>query len=147
MESALAYSEVYEIINLIGEEYKNKIPTELLQMIDEERDKEYKPNINTKRPLKEQNIHQRTYDILGMLQLNYWCNDENEKKELIKKFKENDKKREKEIYEKYNPDNIFKKNNTNEEHKQVKELIKYEESPLKKFLNKILRFFHIKIEK
>lgn len=47
-----------------------------------------------KRPLREQNIHQRTYDILGMLQLNYWCNDENEKKELIKKFDDNNKKRE-----------------------------------------------------
>lgn len=144
MERALAYSEVYEILNLIGKEYKNKIPTELLRMIDEERDKEYKPNINTKRPLKEQNIHQKTYDILGMLQLNYWCKNENIKKELIKKFNDNDKKREQEIYEKFNPNSIFKKNNADEKNEQVKELTRYEESPLKKLLNKILRFFHIK---
>lgn len=144
MERALAYSEVYEIINLIGEEYKNKIPTELLQMIDEERDKEYTPSINTKRPLNEQNIHQRTYDILGVLQLNYWCNDKNKKEELIKKFNDNDKKRENEVYEKYNPNNIFKKNKIKEKNEQVIKLIKYKETPLKKILNKILRFFHIK---
>lgn len=36
MERALAYSEVYEILNLIGKEYKDKIPTELLQIIYED---------------------------------------------------------------------------------------------------------------
>ena len=144
MERALAYSEVYEILNLIRKEYKDKIPTELLQIIYEEMNKDYKPNINIKIPLKEQNIHQKTYDILGMLQLNYWCKNENEKKELLKKFSENDKKREEEIYEKYNPSNIFKKTSTDEEDKQTTDLIEYKESAFKKILNRILNFFHIK---
>lgn len=138
MDRALAYSEVYEILNLMGKEYKNKIPTELLRIIDEERDKDYKPNINIKMPLREQNIHQRTYDILGMLQLNYWCDNENGKKELIKKFNDNNKKREKEIYEKYNPNNIFKKNGTDEEAKQPKDLIEVKEE---KWYKKIFTFF------
>ena len=144
MERALAYSEVYEILNLIGKEYKDKIPTEVLQIIVQEMDKQYKPQINIKRPLKDQNLRQRTYDILGMLQLNYWCKNENEKKELLKKFSENDKKREEEIYEKYNPNNIFKKNSTDAEQKQPQDLIEYKESAFKKILNRILNFFHIK---
>ena len=109
-------------------------------------DKSYKPNIDVKIPLKKQNIHKKTYDILGMLQLNYWCKNESEKKELIKKFSNNDKKREEEIYEKYNPDNIFKRNESNKDSEinETKELVKYEESKLKNFFNKILHFLHIK---
>ena len=99
-ERALAYSEVYEIINKMGEDYKDKIPNKIKLTIVEEMDKNYKPNIDIKIPLKKQNIHKKTYDILGMLQLNYWCKNESEKKELIKKFSNNDKKREEEIYEK-----------------------------------------------
>lgn len=68
------------------------------------------------------------------------------KKELIKKFSNNDKKREEEIYEKYNPDNIFKRNESNKdgEINETKELVKYEEPKLKTFFNKILHFLHIK---
>lgn len=144
MDRALAYSEVYEILNLIGKEYKNKIPNKLLQIIADGTDKDYKPTIDIKKPLKEQNINQRTYDILGMIKLNYWCKDENEKREFLNIISKNDIKKQEELRKKYNPDNLFKNNNTNKEHEQVKELIKYEESLLKKILNKILRFFHIK---
>lgn len=146
MDRALAYSEVYQILKLMGTKYREKIPNKLLEIIVNEMDKDYKPNINIKNPLAEQHLHQRTYDILGMLQLNYWCENEIEKRKLLKKFSDNDKKKEKELYEKYNPNNIFKSDDSNEENeiKQTKELIKYEESTIKKILNKILKFFHIK---
>lgn len=145
-ERTLAYSEVYEIINKMGKDYKDKIPNKLKLTIIEEMDKSYKPNIDVEIPLKKQNIHKKTYDILGMLQLNYWCKNESEKKELIKKFSNNDKIREEEIYEKYNPDNIFKRNEPNRDGKinETKELVKYEESKLKTFFDKILHFLHIK---
>ena len=44
-----------------------------------------------------------------MLNLNYWCEDEEERQKLIAIYAENDKKREAGLREKYNPDNIFKK--------------------------------------
>ena len=62
-ERALAYSEVYEIINKMGKDYKDKIPNKLKLTIVEEMDKSYKPNIDVKIPLKKQNIHKKTYDI------------------------------------------------------------------------------------
>ena len=50
------------------------------------------------------------------------------------------------LHEKYNPDNIFKRNESNKDSEinETKELVKYEESKLKTFFNKILHFLHIK---
>jgi len=81
-----------------------------------------------------------------MLDLNYWCNSEEEKQELLKAYSNNDKKREKELREKYNPDNIFKNKNKEIEQEKTEEettaLVKYkEESFIKKIINRIKRFF------
>ena len=81
-----------------------------------------------------------------MLNLNYWCKDENEKKELLKMYSENDKKIEAEMRERYNPDNIFKKKEKVEQNNEVKqentELIECKEQNIfKKILNKIMKFF------
>ena len=40
---ARAYSEVYEFINVLGNEYKNKIPEKLYLKIETKRDKTYIP--------------------------------------------------------------------------------------------------------
>ena len=141
MDRAVAYSEVYEILNLMGKEYKDKIPSKLMQIIIDEMDKDYKPNIDIKKPLKEQNLKQRTFDILGMIKLNYWCENEIEKKEFLNKISENDKKRQEEIREKYNPDNIFKNNSNIVKENVVTEevaLVKVEDS---KWYNKVFQFF------
>ena len=96
-------------------------------------------------------MQRKTYAILALLNLNYWCKDENEKKELIAIYAENDKKREAELREKYNPDNLFKKKELQEENveqKNVEEntaLIEYRESNLlKRIINKIMSFFRFK---
>ena len=133
MNRAISYSEVYEILNLIGKEYKDKIPNKLLQIIVDGMDKNYKPTIDMKKPLKEQNISQRTYDILGMLKLNYWCKNESEKKEFLNKISANEKRREEVLREKYNIDNIFKNGNT----EKVKEEVALVEVKEEKWYQKI----------
>lgn len=137
MDRALAYTEVYKILNLIGKEYKDKIPNKLLQIIADEMDKDYKPIIDVKKTLKEQNIRQRTWDILGMIKLNYWCESENEKKEFLRKISENDKRRKEELREKYNPDNIFKNANT----EKVKEEVALVEVKEDKWYSRLFGFF------
>lgn len=39
--SSLAYSEIYEILKLIEDEYVNRIPKKIMDFFEEERDKEY----------------------------------------------------------------------------------------------------------
>lgn len=141
--SQRAYSEVHEILNLLEEDFYNKIPEKILKFFKEERDLEYTPIIDINKPLEEQGLLNRTIAILSILNINYWCESEEEKQEFIAHLKENDEYQEKLIYEKYNPDNLFKnKNIENEVDTQNVEMIVYkEESFIKKILNKIKNLF------
>ena len=53
-DRAIAYSEVYAILNLMNPRYINKIPSRLKLIIKEEMDKEYKPEIKYDIPFTEQ---------------------------------------------------------------------------------------------
>ena len=145
-ELSIAYAEVYEILSFMEQKYVDMIPLKLLELFKEEKEKEYKPNIKPTIPLDEQNLQKKTLSILAMLNLNYWCEDENEKKELIALYAENDKRKEEELREKYNPDNLFKKKEQIVEDNEIKQentqLIEYKEQNIfKKILNKIMNFF------
>ena len=106
--SARTYSEVDKILSLMESKYINKIPKKMRELFQNEKDKNYEPNIDVKKSLNEQNLQRKTLVILAMLNLKYWCEDEEEKEKLIKIYAENDKKKEEEKRKKYNPDNLFK---------------------------------------
>ena len=148
MENSLskAYAEVLLILSYMEQKYADMIPKKLLELFNEEKDQNYQPDINPKISLAEQNLQRKTLALLAMLNLNYWCKDENEKKELLKMYAENDKKIEAEMRERYNPDNLFKKKEKEEQNDEIKEesteIIEYKEQNIfKKILNKIMKFF------
>ena len=140
-----AYAEVDMILSFMEVKYVEKIPKKMRELFENEKLQNYEPRINPQIPLEEQNLQKKTYAILAMLNLNYWCDDENEKQELIKLYAENDRKKEEELKEKYNPDNIFKKkeieNIPNIEEKNTA-LVEYKESNFfKKIISKIMNLF------
>lgn len=102
------YSEVYEILNLMGDRFINKLPNKLFDLIKNERLETYNPKYDLELPLEEQRIKEETIDIIALLYLNYWCESEDEKNELNKIFQENEEIYIKELNEKYNIDNLFK---------------------------------------
>ena len=129
----IVYAEIDAILNLMDEKYTNKIPQKLKNIFKEEKSLDYKPVIDTKKALNEQKLQKGTLVILAMLCLNYWCDSEEEKQELIKAYSEA------EIREKYNPDNLFKKR---EEIPSDTQMIEYHEGMLTKIWNKIKSLFH-----
>lgn len=136
----IAYTEVDTILSLMDEKYINKIPKNLRGIFKEEKSFDYKPNIDPKKSLNEQNLQRETLVILAILSLNYWCESEEEKQKLIKAYSENEKKNETEIKEKYNPDYIFKNNiMLNREKTENQKEIQMVE--LKKLWNKLRSFF------
>lgn len=143
-----AYAEVDEILSFMEDVYIDKIPKKLRELFKNEKIKDYNPNIDPKIPLDEQNLQKKTFSILAMLNLNYWCEDEKEKQELIAIYTENDRKKEEELKEKYNPDNLFKKKEKEEKIEETQEntaLIEYkEEKFFKRLINKIMSFFRKK---
>lgn len=128
-----AFSEIDMILNLIDSEMKNKVSADFIKFIKEEKDNEYKPNIKQDIPLEEQNILPETIDILALLKLNYWYNEE-EKKELLELLNKNEQKFQKEAKEKYDIDKLFKTNKT----KEIINLPERVES--EKFVNKLIKF-------
>ena len=148
MENSLlkAYAEVYKILSFMEVEYTEKVPKKLREIFKNEKLKDYNPNIDKNIPLNEQNLERKTYAILAMLDLNYWCDNEEEKQELLKAYSNNDKKRQEQLREKYNPDNIFKNKTKEIEQEKAGEkittLAEYkEESFIKKIINRIKRLF------
>ncbi len=135
------YSEVYQLLNLLGNEYIDKLPKSLFNMLREKRNINYEPKYTEDLPLNKQNIKKETLSIIALLHLNYWCKNENEKNELKQIFKNNEDNYQNELREKYNPDNIFKKHIQENIVKNEVSLVEYKESIFKRLINKIKSIF------
>lgn len=132
-------SEVYDIIYKMN--LYDKIPKSFIELIKSNRNPEYKVNIDYSRNINEQNLQKGTRIILALIYRDFLCSSE-KKEELRVKDKEELLKIEKELREKYNPDNIFKKKEVNEEKiVENREIIEYKEEKFwKKILKKIISF-------
>lgn len=146
-EKQETYKEIITILNNMEKEYQEKIPKKLIRFFEKNSAKEYKFDIDLNIPFKEQKLKSKTVTLLAILNLNYWCKNEEEKKELIKKYSENEKKYQEELREKYNPDNLFKSKERNIEAVSIPvaenmQLVEYKEPKwYKKIFEKILNFF------
>ena len=104
-----SYVEVLEILNHMDKKYVDKIPLELINFFKSNSSKEYKFQLDKNIPFEEQNLKENTINILAMLNLNYWCESEEHKKNLLKKYYDNEMEYQKKLREKYDTDNLFKK--------------------------------------
>ena len=145
--SSFAYSEVYAILNMIEDEYRERVPKNVINFFEEERDKEYNPIIDVNIPLEKQNLKRKTIVLLAILNLNYWCDSEEEKQEILDSFAKNEelkRLKEKELTENYNINNLFNKIE-NTENKTEVSLIEYKEQNLiQKIISKIKSLFRRK---
>ena len=144
-----AYSEIDEFLGLLSEEQRNEIPKKLRDFFKEEKDIEYIKNIDKDIPIKDQNLKEETLAIIALLNLQYWCKDEEEKKRLQEIYAQNEKEYQDMLYEKYNPNDIFKKKDetTIEDKNETKDniqIIEYKEPIFKRIINKILNFLHLR---
>ena len=142
----IAYAEVDEILQLLEKEYADRIPDKIKNFFKEERSKEYNPIIRTDIPLDEQNLNRDTFVILTVLNLNYWCDSEEEKQEILRELSENEEikiQEQKELEEKYNPDNLFKnRKKNNDDIPQELAIVEYKEKNwIQKIIAKVFKIF------
>lgn len=119
-EFAEASAEINEILGYLPTEYVEKIPTKLREFFNKVKKADYVSKIDPYKQLDEQELKPKTKTLLTVIYRNYWCNEE-ERADLDKILIENDKKYEKELRERYNPDNIFKKKEKEEQFEEVEE--------------------------
>ena len=136
------FSEVYDII--YNMKIDNYIPKEFVELINNNRDKQYKVNIDYSKSINDQELQRGTRVIVSLIYRDFLCNKE-ERQFLVNKDKEKIKKYEEELREKYNTDNLFKnRNNTTNHKKEEMQMIKIEKMNLfEKILKKIKMFFKI----
>ena len=96
-----SYSQIYSYLNLLGEDYINKMPKDKYLRIVEMKDDEYNPKYSLE-DFNDEKTSEATRYIILYFYLNYWCESEEIKKKIINKLDENDKR----LNEKYSP---FKK--------------------------------------
>ena len=141
------FSEVYAFLEIVGDQYRNKLPKELIQIFETQKSKTYNPQYDPNIEIYKQNLKKGTLAIIAILDLNYWCETEEEKQKIRKALEENELKKQEEIRKKYNPDNIFE-NKTKKEYTNIPEnkaIIEYKkESIINKIMNKIKSFFRKK---
>lgn len=145
-EFAEAATELIEILNYLPKEEVKKIPKKLIEFFQNISDSKYVTNINPNKSLEEQDIKEKTKDLIAVIYRNYWC-DEIKRKELDIKLIENEKILEEKKRELYNPDDIFKKRikeekNESEEQRYMIEIL--EEKWYQKLISKILKIFKIR---
>lgn len=137
------FSEVYDII--YNMKIDNYIPKEFVELINNNRDKQYKVNIDYSKSINDQELQRGTRVILSLIYRDFLCNKE-ERQFLVNKDKEDIKKYEEALREKYNTDNLFKKKDIaveeTIENTESKEMMEYKkENFLKKFLKRIFSIF------
>lgn len=131
-----SYSEVLEVLELLGEYYINKLPSKLVKLFEENKSEEYVTHIKSNVPLKDQKISEDTLAIIAILNLQYWCEDENEIRRLKEIYQKNEEKYQKELQEKYNRENLFKNKRKKNINNSTTEMIEYKSIPFyKKWIN------------
>ena len=149
LEYKQSLTELNTILNCMNMEYFKKIPQKFINFIQDNMDNTYKPDISKDIPIDQQNLKKDTRILLSLLYRNYWCDDETKnrllKEDLLVK-KEYDNK----LKEKYNQDNLFKKNLEFKDKISIKEkenvtsLVEYKKTTwYKRLFNKILSIFKL----
>ncbi len=135
-DDIIAYAEVDYIIHHMNEKYIEKIPDKLLYFFANIKDPEHEVFIDPHVPLQNQNLKKYTLELIALLHLKYWCEDEERKKELYERMMENQRKLDEQMREKYNIDNMFELNSAkvvnseedleNEDYSKPKNITKYD---------------------
>lgn len=143
--------EVLDILDNTNKADVNKIPSSFIKFLVDNASEDYKVNLDHSKSIGEMNLNEKTKEILGVIYINWWC-DKKERENYRKQIKELEIKRQEEIKEKYNPNNIFERKNKVQEYTNATKVdamqneavatIEYKESILKKIWNKILNFFN-----
>lgn len=131
--------EVETILKKLDENYINKIPTEIWDFIEKNKDDQYTFFYDDNIELLNQNLNIDTIAILSYINMQYLL-DEKSKKEVEEILIKDGAFLEQQKMKKYNPENIFK-NKENIENKGERDVSMIEVKEKYKWYQKIISFF------
>ena len=107
LEDIQAYAEIDYIIHHMNEKYVEKIPKKLLEFFSSIKDPNYEVYVDPHKPLQSQGLKKYTLEVIAILHVKYWCENEARKAELIAKMQENQDKFEEQLREQFSVDKLF----------------------------------------
>ena len=150
-EYAMAYKEVVEILKYVPDEDVQKIPEEKLEFYRTNMDNDYNYKLDMTKEFKEQEMSDITKAILANIFRDYWATPYQRERIEVKEKQDIERLEEKKR-QAYNPDDIFKKKQSNEEDKEIKNIENYSENlpaEIKKetFFKKLINFIKVLFKK
>lgn len=137
------YKEVLITLAYFDAELIKKIPDKVFENLKElagESEEDF--YINTEQDLEKQDISEESKDLIALIYYDYIA-DEQEKKEIMKLWNENERKYQEYLREKYNADNIFKNKRQEISITEKTSIIEYKKEniiyKIKNFIKKILK--------
>lgn len=107
LEDIRAYAEVDYIIHHMNQRYIDKVPPKMIEFFASYKDPNHEIHINPYVPLQNQGLRRYTLEIIALLHLKYWCEDEKRKKELYDIMLSNQHKLEEQMRQKYSVEKLF----------------------------------------
>lgn len=143
---ANAYTEVYEILSFLNNEEYLKIPEELIEVFEENRNLEYEYEINDEQDLSKQPMLKESKAILLNLFRDYLATPEQNQK--IKQWLQADRVYLENQKQKQYNNNVFENNKkyekiNNEESKTILPVVIKKQSIFYRIINKLKSFFKI----
>ena len=140
-----AYTEVYIILQELNEEEYNKIPPEVINAIEENRNEDYEYELEDELELKEQPMLPETKAILFNLFRDYLATPE-QKTKIIRMQNEARQKNELKKQQMYNTDVFSNRQREKTQYniqkeKEVTGIVQYKENIFTRIWNKIKSFF------
>lgn len=102
-----AYAEVDYIINHMNQKYIDKVPQKMKNFFSSLKDPNHEVRINPYVPLQNQGLQKYTLEIIALLHLKYWCENEERKQELYDIMIKNQRRLEEQMKEKYGIEKLF----------------------------------------
>lgn len=137
------YREVFEIIKHLSEKDFNKIPKEVIETLHVNMDKEYEVNINFE-DFQNQKTMYETKVLLAISFRDYLAT-EKQKEKIMAKERYDEQVYQEEMRKKYNPENFFKKQQSNLDKNNIQKeinVIEYKQNIFQKILSFFKRVFH-----
>lgn len=129
-----AFSEVYDIINHLDTKLYNRIPTSFIEMIKENKDNTYQPQIDYRISINKQKLLKDTRTILSLIYRDYICSVQKREELKYNDIMELKKEQEENAIE-LNHEDIFKKKKQDVSINLNTEIVEYKENIFKRIIN------------
>ena len=124
LEDIRAYAEVDYIINHMNIKYKEMVPEKMLAFFNDFKDPNMEIHIDPYVPLQNQGLSRYSLEIIALLHLKYWCENEERKQELYNIMLRNQEKLDAQMKERFSVDNLFE-NSSSDNVEESEEKVDY----------------------